>query len=358
MTTARHRVLLTGGAGFIGAHLARQLVEAGHEVRALDLLNEQVHAHPDAAVARFPGDVLTGDVRDADAVARALEGCDAVVHLAAETGVGQSMYEVDRYRTVNVDGTEVVATAAARAGAPLVAFSSRAVYGGGAYECPEHGRTFGTPGCSEAVPSPSREDDAFAPVSVYGETKVDGERILERLRAEGAAAISVRPQNVIGPGQALHNPYTGVLAAFASRLGQGLAPQIYGDGLQTRDFVDVTDVAAAVVHLLGDPARWAVPAVNVGSGERTTLLQLAQTCADTVGLDAPMVHVDVTRPGDIEHACADLTVADAVGLPRAAVTLAQSVGRFLDYAAGEDDVDPTIWDRALTELDERAKGSP
>ncbi len=346
-------VLLTGGVGFIGRHTADVLRRKGFEVRALDLLSPQVHRDADHAVRQFGGEVLTGDVRDVRAVASAMAGAAAVVHLAAETGVGQSMYEVDRYVSVNVGGTRNVLDEAGRRGLPVVVASSRAVYGAGAHSCEEHGRTCGPPCCAAAGPSASVESDPAAPVSVYGETKSDAERLVRDAISDGTSVVAIRPQNVIGAGQALHNPYTGVLAAFAARLRQGLPPLVYGTGEQTRDFIAVQDVAHTISWLLDNPAVWpAAPVLNVGSGERATLLDLARSAITATGVDVDVEHVDVTRPGDIEHACADLTLADSVGLPRASWSLADSVAEFIRFAESEEPVDPGIWNRALGELSE------
>lgn len=345
-------ILITGGAGFIGRHTSAALRSEGFAVKALDLLNPQVHRDADASVRAFGGEVMQGDVRDASAVAAAMEGVSHVVHLAAETGVGQSMYEVDRYETVNVDGTRVVLDEAQKRDLPVVVASSRAVYGPGAYLLPDGTRSYDFPPAPGAVPTDSLESDPHRPVSVYGQTKSDAERIAVERASAGLPVISIRPQNVIGAGQALHNPYTGVLAAFAARLRQGQAPLVYGDGSATRDFIAVQDVAAMIRWLLGNVDAWSgVPAVNVGSGERTDLTLLATTARDAAGVTAPLEHVEITRPGDIDHACADLTVADAMGLPRAQVSLRQAVGEFIEFAESESPVDPAIWDVALKELE-------
>ena len=176
------RILITGGAGFIGQHVAVMLASE-HELVAVDSLNAQVHQHAEAAVQRFPGQVVIADVSQASTW-DALPGFDVVVHLAAETGTAQSMYEAERYRAVNVEGTRLAAAAAASWGAALVALSSRAVYGEGRYECRRHGTRFGARCCPQAEAAPSREEDPHRPVSVYGETKSEAEAIL----AEYAAA--------------------------------------------------------------------------------------------------------------------------------------------------------------------------
>lgn len=347
-------VLITGGAGFIGRHCAETFMARGVKVRGLDVLNPQVHDDPDWSRAAFSGELVEGDVRDVDIVRSALRQCDLVVHLAAETGVGQSMYEVDRYRSINVDGTRVVADCALEAGVPMINFSSRAVYGDGAFECEVCGPSFGRRLCPTAAPKASREDDPLLPTSVYGETKAEAERLLAHARERGLSAISLRPQNVVGPGQALSNPYTGVLSAFASRVGERLSLLVYGDGTQTRDFIDVADVANVVGWLAERPRDWpAAGALNVGSGHRTSLLELAQLVQEISGAGTGIEHVDVKRAGDIQHACADLRLFESIGAPRASLSTEDAVRRFLDWAQERPPVSSEIWDHALEELRER-----
>ena len=314
-------VLLTGGAGFIGQHLARHLAAVRFDVAAVDLLHRQVHADPDAAREAFPGPVVVGDVADRlvwTTAAAQVRRVEALVHLAAETGAGQSMYEVDRYHRVNVEGTRRAAEFAVGHGIPLVLISARAVYGEGRHECPEHRPTFGRPCCAAATPAPSREDDPHHPVSVYGETKSLGESVATAVCADRVPLTIVRPQNVIGPGQSLHNPHTGVLAAFLAMLREGRPLTVYGDGRQTRDFVHVDDVAALLTHLVSTPPVPGAPLVlNSGTGVRTSLVDLAGLAADAAPVpSAGIVHVEVHRAGDIEHACADLTRLTSVGVPR------------------------------------------
>lgn len=344
-------VLITGGCGFVGQAVADRLVRSGATVRALDSLNPQVHRDAERARRRFPGQVVVGDVRDDSHVRRAVACTSAVVHLAAETGVGQSMYEVDRYVSVNVDGTRTVVEAAAAHQVPVLVASSRAIYGNGAFECARHGRSVGARCCEDAVPSPSRETDGAAPVSIYGQTKLAAEDIVRSAGARRTPTMAIRPQNIIGPGQALHNPYTGVLAAFAARLRQGKAPIVYGTGHQTRDFIDVTDVAEATLHLLSRPGAWSDhPVLNIGSGVRTSLLTLATTAQQVAGVDAEIEFLDITRPGDVDHACADMELATRAGVPKPVTDLRTSLAAYLAYASDEDPVDPTIWARALDEL--------
>lgn len=347
-----NRVLVTGGAGFIGSHLTRGLDAAGWRVVSVDNLSPQVHQDPDASRRRLVGDLIERDILADDALDGVGE-VDAVVHLAAETGVGQSMYEVDRYREVNVTGTGRIAEWCAMRAVPLVFFSSRAVYGEGRYACTHHPRVLDGSCCDESVPVASREDDPMAPVSVYGETKVAGERAVSTIAGSIPVAI-VRPQNVIGTGQALHNPYTGVLAAFLARLKEGRPIQVYGDGLATRDFVDVTDVVSLVVALAADPPAAGSPlVVNSGSGERTTLLDLALHAIAGAPVEGTIEHVEVHRAGDIEHACADLNRLRSLGLPEPVVSVADAVAGFIRDGWDAPGADSRVWDDALSALVER-----
>lgn len=340
-------VLITGGAGFIGLHLGRAFTEIGWGVVALDSLSPQVHLDADASRAKVSGELVEGDVLD-PAVWESLPPVDAVVHLAAETGVGQSMYEVERYRSVNVDGTARAAAFAGIVGAPFVFFSSRAIYGQGRYGCDEHGPSFGDSCCARATPVASAEDDPAVPVSVYGETKVAGERLLLDGATGASPVVIIRPQNVIGPGQALHNPYTGVLAAFLARLREGLPLQVYGDGHQTRDFVHVSDVARLVVALVTEPPVHDGPlVVNCGIGERTSLLDLARFAILGATVDGVVEHVEVHRAGDIEHACADLTRFDSLALPRPEVSTEDAVADFIRHGWDLPGAPSTAWDEAL-----------
>lgn len=332
-------ILITGGAGFIGSHLADLLLSAGHRVRALDNLSPQVHG--DAAVAgRRPDylapdvELVVGDVRDRGAVDRALDGVDAVYHFAAAVGVGQSMYEIAQYTDVNNMGTAVLleamaARATARPFARLVVASSMSLYGEGLYRAPDGTLVTDAERPREQLvagdwemrdargrvlePLPTPETKAPSLASVYALSKYDQERLCLMVgRAYGIPAVALRFFNVFGTRQALSNPYTGVLAIFASRLLNDRAPMVFEDGLQQRDFVHVTDVARACLAALTVPG--AVGEVfNVGSGERYTVRELAERTAAAVG--KPYVAPEVTgkyRVGDIRHCVADITRARTV----------------------------------------------
>jgi dTDP-L-rhamnose 4-epimerase len=321
------RILITGGAGFIGCHLARLLLGEGHRVRVLDSLIPQVHGDS-GRPQELPADaeLLIGDVRDEAMTRRALHGIDKVVHLAAEVGVGQSMYAVDRYVSVNDHGTAVLFQALIdKPVARVVVASSMSIYGEGLYSDADgalHGsvtrrpRQAGEPWDPldargrPLIPLPTPESKQPALASVYAITKYVQERLTLTLApAYGMQGVALRLWNAYGPGQALSNPYTGVLAIFASRLLNGQPPMIFEDGQQRRDFVHVGDVAEAFRLALFQPEA-AGGVFNIGSGEQRTVSEVAALLAEAMGRPgiAPEI-TDKARAGDIRHCVPDLTLA-------------------------------------------------
>jgi dTDP-L-rhamnose 4-epimerase len=324
-------ILITGGAGFIGSHVADELLRHGHRVRALDLLTEQVHGSDPERPSYLHRDVelIRGDVRDPDAVRRSLHGIDAVYHLAAAVGVGQSMYQVADYTSTNNLGTAVLLEALIeRPVRRLVVASSMSIYGEGFYRTHD-GRTVAGAErtleqlrrgewelCDEAgrplTPVPTTEAKVPALASVYALSKFDQERLCLMVgRAYGIPTVALRLFNVFGTRQALSNPYTGVLAIFASRLLNGNSPLIFEDGLQQRDFVSVEDVAQAF-RLALDSEAAVGHAINVGSGRSYTVVEVAELLAAAIGT---IVEPQVTgkyRVGDIRHCVADITQARRV----------------------------------------------
>lgn len=324
-------ILLTGGAGFIGRHLSRLLLHHGFRVRVLDNLLEQVHGDQATASGLDPEvDFQRGDVRDADAVARALRGADAVVHLAAEVGVGQSMYAVDRYVSVNDHGTAILFQRLIEQPVRrVIVASSMSIYGEGSYrdaagrvreDVVREVRTEASRGWDpvdeagrplEPVPTPETKRPALA--SVYAITKHVQERLTLTLApAYGMEGVALRLWNAYGPGQALSNPYTGVLAIFASRLHNGQPPLIFEDGLQQRDFVHVSDVAQGFLLALTHP-RAAGGVFNIGSGEQRSVQEVAQLLARAMGREG--IRPEITgkaRAGDIRHCIPDIGLAQRV----------------------------------------------
>jgi dTDP-L-rhamnose 4-epimerase len=324
------RVLITGGAGFIGSHLADELLARGYRVRALDNLSEQVHG-PDAGRPPYLSDeveLIRGDVRDPRAVRAALGGgVEAVFHLAAQVGVGQSMYQLAEYTSHNNLGTAVLLEALIEQPvARLVVASSMSIYGEGLYRTADGrlvpGRERGRGqllardwelcGGDGAPLAPVATDESKAPTlsSLYALSKYDQERMCLMIgRAYDIPTVALRFFNVYGTRQALSNPYTGVLAIFASRFLNGHPPLIFEDGLQRRDFVHVSDVARACRLALEVPeARDQV--FNVGSGRSYTVRGIAESMAAVLGRED--VRPEVTgdyRVGDIRHCFADISLA-------------------------------------------------
>ena len=316
--------LITGGAGFIGRHLAHALLARGYRVRVLDSLIEQVHGARTVPEGLDPAvEFVAGDVRDGQAVARALAGATHVVHLAAEVGVGQSMYAVERYVSVNDCGTAALFQALIEAPVQrVVVASSMSIYGEGLYRTADGAavedalrkpRRPGEPwdpldaAGRPLVPAPTPESKQPALASVYALTKYMQERLTLTLApAYGMEGVGLRLWNVYGPGQALSNPYTGVLAIFAGRLLNGQPPMIFEDGLQRRDFVHVEDVAQAFVLALEHPAA-AGQVYNVGSGQDRTVSEVAALLARAMGREgiAPEI-TGQARAGDIRHCIADI----------------------------------------------------
>jgi dTDP-L-rhamnose 4-epimerase len=316
-------VLITGGAGFIGSHLADELLARGQRVRALDSLTPQVHGgatRPEYLSAEV--ELVTGDVRDADALRGALDGVDAVVHLAARVGVGQSMYELAEYTSANSLGTAVLLEALAeRPVRKLVVASSMSIYGEGLYTDSD-GHEFEPPERTreqlaareweyegfDPVPTPERKRPGLS--SIYALTKYDQERAcLVAGSAYGIPTVALRLFNTYGPRQALSNPYTGVLAIFASRLLNDRPPRIFEDGLQRRDFVSVHDVARAFALALGEDGADGL-AVNVGSGRSVTVRDLARRLSAVAGRELEPEITGESRVGDIRHCFADVELAE------------------------------------------------
>ncbi len=325
------QILVTGGAGFIGSHLCEALLAAGHRVRALDSLTPQVHPsgrRPDYLDPEV--ELRVGDVRDPEAVRAALAGVEVVYHLAAAVGVGESMYELEKYVSTNSQGTAVLLEAAVRGGVQrLIVASSMSVYGEGLYREAEGGLHFGTErplaqlqaGEWEVrdaqgqplLPLPTPESKPPSLASVYALSKYDQERLCLLVgQAYHIPTVALRFFNVYGPRQALSNPYTGVLAIFSSRLLNGAPPLVYEDGHQRRDFVNVKDVAQALrLALHAEEAAGRV--INVGSGRDVSILEVAERLARV--LHRPEIEPQVTgkcRLGDIRHCFADISLARRV----------------------------------------------
>jgi dTDP-L-rhamnose 4-epimerase len=364
------RTLVTGGAGFIGSHLVSRLLADGRDVVVLDSLEEQVHA---GQPVLLPDDVafIHGDVGDPDAVNEALEGVDEVVHLAAVVGVGQSMYEIDRYTRSNTMATATfLESLVGRSERPrrLVVASSMSIYGEGEYECSTHGRVAPgprpddqlrarrwetkCPQCeSDLRPVWTGEQKPVIPTSIYAITKRDHEELcLVTGESYGIPTVALRFFNVYGPGQALSNPYTGVAAIFASRLMNGKAPLIFEDGQQSRDFIHVTDIVEGIVRALDSESATGT-AINLGTGRPTTVGEIARVLADGMGREIEPEHPDRYRSGDIRHCYADTSRAKALLDFEAEVSLEDGMNDLVAWLEGQEAADHV--DAATAELSAR-----
>lgn len=349
------KVLITGGAGFIGTHLTRALLRQGVEVRILDPLAPQIHGALPAGLDWLEGpgvEFRRGSILDEGDLRAALDGVDSVAHLAAETGTGQSMYEVARYNAVNAQGTalllDILANDSARSVKRIVLASSRSIYGEGAYvcpSCPENRRIYpkareagqlaahqwehACPACGTSlVPVATHEDDPPCPASIYAATKYAQEDLIRiACSTLGIGFAILRLQNVYGEGQSLNNPYTGILSIFSTRIRRGLLLPIFEDGEETRDFVHVEDVADAFAAALAmdKPVNGIV---NVGSGEATSVHEVANLLNTAFEGDSRIAITGQYRLGDIRHNRADITrLRDVLGLvPH--VGLAEGLGLF------------------------------
>jgi dTDP-L-rhamnose 4-epimerase len=352
------RTLVTGGAGFIGSHLVRHLVDAGDEVVVVDSLEGQVH---DATPPSIPSGTtfLRGTLENEQLVDRALQGVDRIVHLAAAVGVGQSMYEIASYVRRNTMATAVfLERLVAQRPLPsrLVVASSMSIYGEGEYECAEHGGLAPSPRteaqliarewecrCAqcgrELRPRGTTESKPLIPTSIYAITKRDHEEMcLVTGNAYGLATTALRFFNVYGPGQALSNPYTGVAAIFASRLLNGRPPLIFEDGRQSRDFIHVSDIVAGIVRAL-ETDQAAGEAVNLGTGRPTTVAEVARALIEGLGVEVEPELTGQYRAGDIRHCYADPSRAEELLGFRATVTLDEGMRALIAWLSDQDAVD-------------------
>lgn len=365
------KILITGGAGFIGSHLTDELLRHGYEVRILDSLVDQVHGSgakkPD--YLNNQAEFIRGDVRNKETVKRALEGVDAVYHFAARVGVGQSMYEISDYMDVNDIGISVLLEALIDQPVDrLVVASSMSIYGEGLYKNSnselyqnvERSKSQLSRGEWEPrdgdgnplrpVPTPETKTPSLA--SVYALSKYDQERLAMIIgRSYDLPVSALRFFNVYGPRQALSNPYTGVLAIFSSRYLNDKAPLIFEDGFQQRDFVHVKDVARAC-RLVLESAKAADNVFNIGSGEAYTIREIAEKMGQTMGKShlAPEV-TGKYRAGDIRHCFADITKAQSVLGYSPEISLQEGIEELVEWLAGQSANDYV--DQAEEELAEK-----
>jgi len=326
-------ILITGGAGFIGSNIALKLIEKGLKVTVLDNLSPQIHGdNPEITSPLYKNIIgkvnfINGTVTSKEDWSNAIEGQDAIIHLAAETGTGQSMYEIQKYIEVNIGGTGIMLDLLANTDhqvKKVVVAASRAIYGEGTYKCTEHGIVFPTerldadmakgdfeckcPICHKTADLlPTTEESKIHPTSVYGITKQSQEQlVLTVCKSLGIMAVGYRYQNVYGPGQSLSNPYTGILSIFSTRIKNGNSINIFEDGKETRDFVYIEDVAdATILGLEKNAANGQV--YNVGTGVATDVITVASTLSKFYNRETPIQISGNYRLGDIRHNFADIS---------------------------------------------------
>ncbi|PTS95990.1 epimerase [Pedobacter sp. HMWF019] len=326
-------VLITGGAGFIGSNLSLKLIEKGYNITVLDNLSKQIHGEnpvetsPLYLCIKDKVNFIHGTVTSVDDWKKAIEKQDVIVHYAAETGTGQSMYEIQKYVDININGTAIMLDLLANFPhqvKKVVIASSRSIYGEGKYKSPELGIVYPKHRIAAAMDNgnfevqfegsnsdlellPTDEESKIHPSSVYGITKQNQEQMIMTVCPTiGIAAVAFRYQNVYGPGQSLSNPYTGILSIFSTRIRNGNAINIFEDGKESRDFVYIDDVVdATILGIEQENANGEI--FNVGSGIATDVLTVANTLIKQYGIDVPVTVSGNYRLGDIRHNYADLT---------------------------------------------------
>lgn len=356
-------ILITGGAGFIGSNVACKLVAKGYEVSVLDNLSPQIHGDaPERTSPLYLGikdkvRFIKGSVTSREDWLRALQGVDAVIHLAAETGTGQSMYEIEKYVRVNIGGTAILLdllTNTRHRVKRVVVAESRAIYGEGRYwsddlggyvypdERPDETMRHGDfevkyPGCMKPLKLVgTTEDSAIHPNSVYGITKqVQGQLVHLVCKSIGVESVSFRYQNVYGPGQSLSNPYTGILSIFSTRIKNGNGINVFEDGRETRDFVYIDDVVdATILGLEIDGASGY--AFNIGTGVATDVLTVANTLKKYYGVEVPVTVSGNYRLGDIRHNYADISLARRILGFEPRWSFDAGIAKFVEWVNGQD----------------------
>ena len=371
-------ILITGGAGFIGSNLALHLIGLGHEITVLDNLSPQIHGIDPAESSPLYQSIknqvrfVAGNVCDETAWREVLPGQDAIVHLAAETGTGQSMYEIKRYVDVNIGGTGLMLDLLANEKyqvKKVVVASSRSIYGEGKYRsealgivypsarkdadmqagrfellCPETGTPLNL--------LATDEESKIHPSSVYGITKQNQEQMVMTVCASlGIAATALRYQNVYGPGQSLSNPYTGILSIFSTRIKNGNGLSIFEDGKESRDFVFISDiVAATTLALTKDEANGEV--FGIGSGVATDVLTVAQSLVRAYGGDVPVKVTGAYRLGDIRHNYADLSKSTRLLGFKPEVGFEQGIKLFTEWV-NQQAVQADAYEASIAEMKQR-----
>ncbi len=365
----KYRILVTGGAGFIGSHLVDKLIEVGHSVVVLDNLEPQVHSKkPDYLSPE--AEYIFEDIRNEELLSNLLSDVEIVFHQAATVGVGQSMYEIKKYVDVNTYATAKLLDILVNKEnnvRKLIVASSMSIYGEGAYECEDCGEVYPKlreeeqfmrrewemkcPYCGKIVkPIPTSEDKPLHPTSIYAITKRDQEEMCLAIgRAYGIPTVALRYFNIYGPRQSLSNPYTGVCAIFSSRIKNNNPPIIFEDGLQTRDFISVHDIVAANL-LVMNSSNADYEVYNVGTGKPISIIDVAITLIGLYGKNLKPEVVNKYRSGDIRHCYADISKIRKLGFePK--VSFKEGMRELVEWGKTQEAVDMT--EKAYKELKER-----
>lgn len=372
------KVLITGGAGFIGSNLALKLLSQGHDVTVLDSLSPQIHGDSPETTSPLYISVkdkvnfVCGSVCDKELLRQAIEGQDAIVHLAAETGTGQSMYEIQRYVEVNIGGTALLLDILANEKTSVkkvVVASSRSIYGEGKYRSEKLGVIYPAARAEADMLAgqfellcpitkkplellPTDEESKIHPSSVYGITKQNQEQmVLTVCPSIGIAGVALRYQNVYGPGQSLSNPYTGILSIFSTRIKNKNSISIFEDGKESRDFVYIDDVVdATILALTKDEANNQV--FGIGSGVATDVLTVATTLVKSYGINVPVSVTGQFRLGDIRHNFADLTKSKNLLSYTPKIDFETGIQRFVEWV-NQQDIKQDNYDLSIVEMKKR-----
>jgi dTDP-L-rhamnose 4-epimerase len=351
------QILVTGGAGFIGSHTVDALLKAGHRVRVLDALNPPVHHGPRPAHLSSEVDFLHGSVIDREIFRRALDGVDAVFHLAAYQDY---LTDFSTFFLTNSVGTALLYELIVQNNLPIqkvVVASSQAIYGEGAYRCAIHGTRYpdqrplaqlearqweiGCPDCGEPMDPQWTGEAVVSPHNSYALSKRDQEDIAVKLGGRyGIPSVALRYSIVQGPRQSFHNAYSGVLRSFAVRVLMGQNPVVYEDGNQLRDYVSVHDVVRANLLVFGD-SRADYRAFNVGGGRRVSVRDLAEIVAETAGRKVELDFPGLYRVGDTRHIFSDITQLRELGW-RPVVPMPEIVSEYLGWALEQPDLSDTF----------------
>jgi dTDP-L-rhamnose 4-epimerase len=369
-------VLITGGAGFIGKHLTMHLLSLGCNIRILDNFSPQVHSNdtlPD--IIKDNVELIKGDILDYNLLKKSIKGMDSVIHLASETGTGQSMYEINKYYNVNVQGTAnlldiLINEKNAENITNIVVSSSRSIYGEGQYCCINHGVVSPDERTDENMKKgnfepicpvcecnleirKTKETALIKPASVYALTKHAQESLILLLaKKRNINAFAFRYQNVYGSGQSLKNPYTGILAVFSNLARNSEDIEIYEDGLESRDFVFIDDVVEATAKSLFYDGKFN-GAINVGSGNATSVLEVAKLIVKYFKSSSNIIVTGKYRMGDIRHNIADISKLANIIDFKPQKKFNDGINEFLKWAESQALEDKTSYKRSVIELSSR-----